>query len=531
MESGRMHTFNSCYNSRIIYKKKGLVSTVVTPVLAFDDTLEVLPPYWNSSGGDLGSMGVTDASKSTMTVITRASTLTLGDIIQVRIDAKDINGRQRALGGDFWSAQLTNRQSLCSVPGKFVDHNNGTYNVYFRAACSGVTKIEISLIHSREAVQFLNTQYINMQGKVFWKGSFGNEAETQMCIILRDGTWSGKCEYRYKTGLGRSLLLCDKPKNSSCADLDFLTVLFPSPKLKEFLNKHSDLFHKPKSLKGTPFVLTVESAKNHTIASSVPCNLDHHVTTSTSKPTFTGHWFKDSWISEDCKVKIFDQMKTRNCLKYKNIYMFGDSTTKQLFEDLTSNLAITGKEVTWDPQYANLDMKGHTYLKKIRGAASFAPNISIHFHFNPLMVTANRVRITDYIFEDEILDNLKECNYIITMSPWAHYTSWTPESYLERLAYIKNSLKQLKTRCPDTVIIVKGTHPREKPSLQSLAYNSDWVLYTMNKQLKTVFDEDWLVFLDVWDLNQSYLGGKTIHMPKLVIHQELLLLLSDICPE
>ncbi|XP_077988458.1 NXPE family member 3-like [Glandiceps talaboti] len=528
LEKARM-TFGG-YN--VIFKKNSTHSLKQSSNV-FNNGPTVLPPHWNSSGGELGSMDITDASKSGMTVLTNISSVKFGDTIHVRIDAKDVDGRQRVLGGDFWSALFTNRQSnyACSVPGKFVDYANGTYSVHFNAVCSGKTAIEISLIHPKEAVQFLRTQYSSMEDKAAWKGSFGkgiHMTDERRCVLHRDGTWKNKCEYRYKTGLGRSVLLCDRPRVRmlACSDLKYLTCDFPAPSVTKLLKNYRYIFRPPGKLTGKPVDLNINPEKDNQ-KTLVHC---YQLMKSGLKSTFTGYWFNGTWVSSDCTVRTFDRNKTRHCLKDKSIHMFGDSTTRQLFDELSSVLVLEGNRMNWDPQYDNNIKLDRNYYKKIRGVANFEPNIKIDFYFNPFMVTKSKVRIKDYVFEDEILNNMNECNYIVIVSPWAHYTTWTPESFLERLAYIKNSLKELKNRCPDTTIVVKGSHPREKQSWQANAYNSDWIMYNVNKQLEATFDEDWILFLNVWDLNRSYLGGISLHMPQEVIRQELALFLSYICP-
>ncbi|XP_070543721.1 NXPE family member 1-like [Ptychodera flava] len=180
-----------------------------------------LPPSWNSTNGEPGSMGVTNATRSSMIPIGNVSTVRYGDTFKVRVDAKDGKGRQRVFGGDYWRALLVNRQNgRCIVPGHVNDFGNGTYLFSFQAMCVGQSSVEISLVHTREAVYFLKHEFLPLEGKVIWKGTFGSsDRVNKTCWLHRDGSWQDQCEYRYKTGIGRSLLLCQKPEVGSCADL------------------------------------------------------------------------------------------------------------------------------------------------------------------------------------------------------------------------------------------------------------------------------------------------------------------------
>ncbi|XP_070547798.1 NXPE family member 4-like [Ptychodera flava] len=489
----------------------------------------VLEPYWNSTNGELGSMNVTDASRTLLTPISNLTVIHYGDVIKLRLDAKDINGRQRVHGGDFWKALLTNKNNgKCSVPGHVEDLGNGTYFVTFVAKCAGQSTIAIALTHTREAVRFLEREFLPLEDKTAWKGYFGTGAKSShtMCVLHREGTWENKCEYRYKTGLGRSLLLCDKPPKQSCASLHHLVAAFPSQKAVDVASKQKALFERgPVRVAGTPMKIHIRDADQSTSIDQIP-----QCSSKSVEKTFHGHWFNGSWHPTNCKTQTLDIKKMKSCLRSKNIYLFGDSTLRQWFVDFCDVLKINATTIKWDTQYSNVERKEGKYTGKIRGYAIQEPNITVNFFFQSLAVTRSKYRLEDFTFPGDIIDDLVDCNHLIVVSPWAHYTFWTQEAFSEKLYYIKMALFRFKQRCPDSVVAVKGAHVREQSSWQYRIYNSDWLLHHLNLQLKETFDEEWIMFYDSWDLNLSYPGKIYIHMSPDVIREEIRLYLSYICP-
>ncbi|XP_070547764.1 NXPE family member 4-like [Ptychodera flava] len=388
--------------------------------------------------------------------------------------------------------------------------------------------IAIALTHTREAVRFLERDFLPLEDKTAWKGYFGTGAKSNhtMCVLHREGTWENKCEYRFKRGLGRSLLLCDKPENQSCANLHHLVAVFPSKTAVDVASKHKHLFEKgPKPVAGTPKKISIIDNNQNRVTETLP-----YCSPETVDKTFQGHWFNGTWHPAHCRTQKLDVTKVKSCLANKNILLFGDSTLRQWFDEICQLLQINATKITWDTQYSNVKPKEPKYYGHIRGYAKQEPNISINFFFQALPVTRSRYRIADSIFAGDMIDDLTNCNELVVVSLWAHYTFWTPETFAEKLHYIKMALFRFKQRCPDSVVAVKGAHVREQSSWQYRIYNSDWRLHHINEQLKETFDEEWIMFYDSWDLNRSYPGKIVIHMPNDVIREEVRLYLSYICP-
>ena len=138
-----------------------------------------------------------------------------------------------------------------------------------------------------------------------------------------------------------------------------------------------------------------------------------------------------------------------------------------------------------------------------------------------------------YRYFVDILDSIptyKCVNLAIVLSPWAHFTQWTRDSLKQRLLSLRDAVRKLKARCPKVPIIVKGSHLREHNDDASRYGWSDYLLLQIRLMMKEIFKaESGVWFLDVWDMNLSYPSEKTVHMPVVVIVEELKLALGYLC--
>ena len=141
--------------------------------------------------------------------------------VHVRIFARDDNYRPRLGGGDFWTALMFSDKFRTS--GHVVDHENGTYSVFFVRAWEGEAHINITLIHSSAATQYIKT-FIWPTFRLMYEGTFqqGDITEHAFCTILSSSdVWldNPKCVYQSKTSLGNHVFTCDTPKKLPCSSL------------------------------------------------------------------------------------------------------------------------------------------------------------------------------------------------------------------------------------------------------------------------------------------------------------------------
>ncbi|XP_070574157.1 NXPE family member 4-like [Ptychodera flava] len=485
--------------------------------------------------------------KAVFSISNTHTVLNMGDIVHFQIDTLDSKGHQRHRGGDFWYATMSTEDRNFRTSGRFLDHGNGSYSLHFYCGFKGLMNINITLVYPAETVNWLNEVYRPSERRVTWKGLFRDGpigGETTECVIERDDrTKLDQCKYQDTTVLGQTVLVCDKPSELSCDHLTYMESKNMDARVTELLGNKTYLFDKSTlftPVRSSPDVVSVSDSERKISHTSLPiCGPGIFDNTSIT----SGYWLDDVWHSMVCRNKQYTVDEVKHCLKNKNIYFLGDSTIRQLFLALVGSLGYPGEVHIPDQKLLNLTgfscHQDHMrmYYALVRHEKE---NINMTFRFHGLPITGRaRYRIKepnpDVLFEQHILDNLKteNCNYVILISPWAHYVQWTLVSYSERLTLLRESLLRLKRRCSNTVVIVKGSHQRDHRSTDSHIYASDYILQDMNKLLRDVFHDDWIVFLDVWDMNLSFLAPwnrpSNVHMPFEVVKEELNFLFSHIC--
>ena len=251
-------------------------------------------------------------------------------------------------------------------------------------------------------------------------------------------------------------------------------------------------------------------------------------------PASHGYWIRKDdklppkWVSLICRTTQWRNVtRVQQCLRNKKLLLMGDSTTRQWVENLPALL------------YGNhqLDLGKLADVSKLPRVASQyyeAINLSVNFHFHPHAISKMEVSpnvFTKIQYEVEILDAYNHCSDAIgiVISPWAHFVQWTRDSLKQRLQKLKEAVVRFRQRCPDVPIVVKGPHVRDHRSAESRLYSSDYLLQQMGILMKRVFRDTGVWYMDVWDMNLSYPSRKVIHMPGVVIQQELSMFLSYVC--
>ncbi len=236
-----------------------------------------------------------------------------------------------------------------------------------------------------------------------------------------------------------------------------------------------------------------------------------------------GYWTGDIWNSALCVTKHWtDVNEVGECIRNKSLYFLGDSTSRQWAVTLLKLLRYQDGDIK--PFTGGVARTG--YFKEY--------NFNLTFQFHPQGVGSATIPLKGLKFEVEIFDSLRDpkCNYVVTVSPWAHFTQWWLPAYKERLQLIRKAIQRLKQHCPDAVVIVKSPHVRNDDGVrpESLLMYSDFIFYQMKTIMEEVLNIDGVYYIDVWNMNLAYPAKKVVHMPDEVVRQELNLFLPHICP-
>ncbi|XP_006820352.1 NXPE family member 3-like [Saccoglossus kowalevskii] len=491
---------------------------------------------WNISAASQGSYGRTCASQTEVVFLTDVNSISRGDIIDLSVIARDINGRRRTIGGDLWRAVIYNTGSHFASMGRITDHGNGTYTVQFYAGFSGVVKLQIVLVLQREAVKYQREVFLSIESRASWNGIFRSANKTEMsdCFVKREGEWKDKCEYPHPGASGNTVFLCDPPKSLECNTLANISASKHTRNSKtetDIIASHQYLFKAPNAvqvIKSFQDELTIQRrTMSDYIKYQVPqCESDLSDTVS------DGYWLGTRWYSLVCQNREWHKAReVQKCLQGKDVYFLGDSTTRQWYQQM---LQIAGypMDVT-DKNWRNrVDSLPGEY--SVSGTDSYdmlvtdlKNNINFTYHHHALS-RHWQIPIFRFPYFVDIIDGLAspECNYVILISLWAHFDTWTTDSFTERIFLLARGIKHLMDRCQNTIVAIKGSHERNN-------INNYWILYDMNRILKDEFKGLGVFFIDIWDMNFAYAFSNkmkmNIHMPMHLIKEEVYMFLSHAC--
>ncbi|XP_072035299.1 NXPE family member 1-like [Amphiura filiformis] len=481
-----------------------------------------------SSGGV--DWRLTNASLSTYKIVTHSKDIKAAGNVTMLIQSKNGKDEELRTGGDFWLAIIYwTSTPKASCAGKIIDHNNGTYTVNFHVVRPGLAQIHVILVHPRKAVDLLKTQIWRTEKRIYWLGKYDLDGENywSTCYVSREAEGGEDvCLYGNPEALGETVFVCRKQHGVSCDTMTHTIV-------NQDLTKHRTLelvgekiyyFEKANywnRLTNGPKILYIKSelgSKKRRKGSAVvpllpPCNQP-----SQSPSSSDGYWLSEQWHSLVCHVKELKVAEIGQCLRGKHLFILGDSTLRQWVNGLHTMMGV--QYVKQDNDKFNSDR----YIEAL--------DLNITFRFHPQVISGSPVDINTVEYEVDILDGLMDsdsCHFIVVLGPWAHFSQWTRESYIERLLLLKLGVERLHEKCPDVPIVVKGSHPREHDTIESIIYGSDFILHELGSYLQDIFSGSEAWFLNVWEMVLSYPKENTIHLPYQIIKQELNMFLSHVC--
>ncbi|XP_070572724.1 NXPE family member 3-like [Ptychodera flava] len=450
-----------------------------------------------------GSADLTSTEKTRVFLYEDKAKYKIGDFVHVVIEAHDKYGGKRSKGGDFFEPVMFNEKLQKSTAGRVVDYGNGTYSVYFYAAWQGAAFINITLAFTREAILFLDNE-IRYKEPPGWKGTFvqGNTSESTECYVISDGSWEDMCEFINHNALGGTAFVCEKPQTLPCNTLD--SILHSIDKVvsvtEEGIADIRPLFskgHYRGLLEETPLKVQISGSKE---TPKLPrCGPDLKV------PMTDGYWSDNlTFVPMVCRGRQWTQNKREACLKSKYIRLSGGSTMRHVSEAF-SRLFDRSR---------HLD-KTHKFV-----ALRIGPY--------PQLVSSMQ-------FESDYMDGITtdECKtgtvvFIVNFS--FHFVTWSKRSYLYRIHSAKLAAVRLFQRCPDAMVLIRLSNPRENVNPPQCVHSGDWILYDMNRMIRRVFGGIGVRFIDVWDMVLSHPDPNNVHMGPHVIDQQVQMMLNYICP-
>ncbi|KAM4701909.1 NXPE family member 3-like, partial [Discoglossus pictus] len=436
-------------------------------------------------------------------------TYIVGEKLDVLITAKDHKGRPKTYGGDYFQAKLHSTNLKAGVSGSVIDHHNGTYTASFLLVWPGDTKISIKLMHSSEAIAILHQKRDSRPDKVFYHGYFEHNGTREVVECNFDLPGQKVCEY-YDPQSGEKWV-CARPKKVPCDSYNEHS----SGGNRDVLNKEEkkylqmSLIDQVIPTKLEPFtVLAQNTSSKCTRCMCIP---------GLQNPDPSGFYYQDLWKSRVCSNQHFNNpSNVTDCLTGKVVYMFGDSTLRQWWEylvDFVPSLKRIDLHVTYHPGPLLACDTEHNYLVQWR------------VHQKPLRMQQTWIHELHYMAAE--LDGLgKRKDMIIVLNCWAHFITYPIGIYVRRLRSLREAVIRLLNRSPETKILIKSANTG-----YAFGHGSDWLSLQLDIVMRAMFSKLPVSIVDVWQMTSCHRLPEDLHPPKIIIKNEVDLMLSFICPQ
>ncbi|XP_069845434.1 NXPE family member 3-like [Dipodomys merriami] len=475
--------------------------------------------YWPRTPED-GKDLLASTSPQTSTYHLRGPTqvtYVLGDHLEAILVARDHRGRPKTHGGDLFQARLLGPELRAGVPGDVKDLENGTYLLSFPLLWAGRAQVQVRLIHSSEAIGVLRRVWRENQATVNFRGYFrGMTGPEEIAICNVDphatGTKGSTCQYR--DVVSGELWFCAAPPTLPCSSLvghssgSYLKVTTHQEDALLAWNVTDKLL--PEGI--SPFLIRPPKTGNISVALSPeqPC----HPGLRSPKPS--GFYYQNKWHSLACSARSFSSVNSiLGCLAGHVVHMMGDSTLRQWWEYLRDTV----------PSLKPIDLHS-TYQVGPLMAVETTRGIVLHWRAHGWPLRSSRTPIAALHSVARELDGLAGGPHtVVVFGLGAHFTTFPPSIFVRRLAGIRAAVMALLAREPSTLVVIKLANTGYKS-----VYGSDWFTLQVNRMLRAAFADLRVAFLDAWEMTSSLAVPDNIHPGKLIVQNEVAVLLSFICP-
>ncbi|KFO36847.1 Protein FAM55C [Fukomys damarensis] len=472
---------------------------------------------WPLTPGDRGDI-LASTSPQTSTYHLRGpaqASYILGGYLEAVLVARDHWGRPKTHGGDLFRAQLLGPELKAGVPGDVQDLENGTYLLSFPLLWVGRAQVQVRLIHSSEAIGVLRRIWREEGATVdfigYFRGPTGYE-ENVTCNVnpLLTGEEEAICYYKDEDS--GELWFCARPLTLPCDSL----VGHSAGHYWDVTTPHEDALLAwnvtDKVLPQGIGIVRVSQERNRKLVPSPEKTCYPGI----PAPKPSGFYHLNVWHSLACSSRSFPTANSiLGCLASRIVHMMGDSTLRQWWEYLRDTV----------PSLKPVDLHG-TYQVGPLMAVDTARGIVLHWraHSWPLRTLRTPVASLHSVVR-ELAGLAGGPHTVVVLGLGAHFTTFPPSIFARRLAGIRTAVTALLAREPRTLVVIKLANTGYKS-----VYGSDWFTLQMNRLLRAAFSGLPVAFVDAWEMTSSLALPDSIHPGKLIVRNEVDLLLSFICP-
>ncbi|XP_068184807.1 NXPE family member 3 [Antennarius striatus] len=444
----------------------------------------------------------------------------VGDQLEVLVQMHDFQSRPKRYGGDFLLARLHSPEFGAGVAGKVLDHRNGFYSALFPLLWEGLAQVEVTMVHSSEAVAVLRQLREERPDRVYFKSLFrlGFLSETTVCNMCLPPDQQPLCNYTdLYTG---EPWYCYKPKVLSCdtrvnhAKGGYLKHLLTT---KEALLFQSDVNIKVRiRASGSDKINVLPSRKDEVDLESSSMKPEP------IKPETSGYYYEESWRPlNGIRMQQFnDSSAVTQCLKNKVINMYGDSTVRQWFEYLVASA----------PELKEFNLHSPKNVGPFM-AVDGTHNILLKYRCHGPPIRFSTVMSSELRYISNELNGLSGGpDTVVVLSIWAHFSTFPVEVYIRRLRHIRRALVKLMDRAPGTIVVIRSANLQALDQEVSL-YNSDWYSLQLDQVLRTMFKGLNVLLVDAWQMSVAHHLPHALHPPPVIVKNMMDLFLSYVCPE
>ncbi|KAM8966338.1 NXPE family member 3-like [Pelodytes ibericus] len=438
-----------------------------------------------------------------------SSSYHVGDHVRVLITARDHQGRPKTYGGDYFQAKLHSPSLRAGVTGSITDHGDGTYTASFLLLWPGKAEISIILVHSSEAIAILRYKRESRPDKNYFQGLFEQNGSSEVMECNINPPSVNVCTYN-DPGT-RETWYCVRPPRLPCDSYSQHrpggTRSILSPAEAKLLSR--SIREKRILSKVEPITVLLEQISQDDRGVCSP---------GLPIPDPSGYYYGDFWHSRVCRNRKFSHPdNVTACLKGHIIYMFGDPTLRQWWQYL----------VDFIPSLQQLDLHFNHGAGPLL-ATDTEHGILVHWrsHQRPLSMTCPHLQELHYIANE--LDGIggRRENLVIVINCMAHFVPFPVSVYVRRMQGIRNAVVRLLNRSPQTKVFIKSGNTGHL-----YIHGSDWLSLQLDTVMRIMFSGVPVTLLDAWQMTSCHHSPRNIHPGKVIVKNEVDLMLSFICPQ
>ncbi|XP_049644140.1 NXPE family member 3-like [Suncus etruscus] len=476
--------------------------------------------YWPPTPGDPRDF-LASTSPQTSTYHLRNHTqdsYAMGSFLEVILVARDHRGRPKHHGGDLFRAQLLGPDLKAAAPGEVEDLENGTYLLTFPLLWAGQASVHIRLIHSSEAVGVLRRVWrekrATMDFKGYFRGQSGHE-EVVTCNVDPQLTNAKGPVCQYTDVDSGEPWFCAHAPTLPCDALvghssgSYWTVTTPQNNALLDWNVTDKVLPQ-----GMPPIWVRENDKDK--SSRVVLAPHHPCLPGLPDSRPSGFYYGDVWYSLSCSSRSFSSADSiLGCLAGHEVHMMGNSTLRQWWEYLRDTVPSL--------KPVNLHV---TYQTGTLMAVDTARAIVLHWQAHKWPLRSRRTPVASLHSVARELGGLAGGPHtVVVLGLGAHFTTFSPSIFTRRLEGIRAAVVALLAREPRTLVVIKLANTGYKS-----VYGSDWFMLLLNRLLQAAFRHLPVAFVDTWAMTSSLALPDKIHPDRLIVRNEVDMLLSFICP-